>query len=90
MSCLITPKQRMLNAYKGILSDRRAVAPEFWYLYPAKVLGVSMVKFEREISFWKALLITFKKYDCEGWGVAFPETNNEFVVKKLEIYFRIK
>ena len=41
-----------------------------------------MVEFEREIPFWKALQITFKKYGCEGWGAAFPETNNEFVIKK--------
>ena len=27
----VTPKQRMLNAYRGVLSDRVAVAPEFWY-----------------------------------------------------------
>ena len=36
----MTPKQRMLNAYRGLPNDRPAVAPEFWYYYPAKVLGV--------------------------------------------------
>src|SRR5665647_2492828 len=79
---MFTPKQRMLNAYKGILSDRLAVAPEFWCYYPAKVLGVSMVEFEREIPFWKALQTTFKKYGTEGWGAAFPEVHNDFSQKK--------
>ena len=35
-----TPKQRMLNAYRGTPSDRFPVAPEFWYFYPARLLGV--------------------------------------------------
>jgi hypothetical protein len=71
-----TPKQRMLNAYRGVFSDRRPVAPEFWYLFPAKVLGVSMVEFEREVPFWQALQTTFKKYGTEGWGAAFPEVTH--------------
>ncbi len=77
-----TPKQRMLNAYNGIFSDRSPVAPEFWYLFPAKVLGVSMVEFEREVPFWQALQTTFKKYGTEGWGAAFPEINNPDVRKQ--------
>ena len=71
-----TPKQRMLNAYKGIFSDRYPVAPEFWYYYPAKTLGVGMMEFEREIPFWAALKKTFEKYGCEGWGAAFPSVSN--------------
>ena len=39
-----TGKQRMLNAYKGVFSDRIAISPEFWYYYPAKVLGVDMIE----------------------------------------------
>jgi len=35
----ITPKKRMLTAYKGQKPDRVPVAPEFWYYIPAKVLG---------------------------------------------------
>jgi len=35
----MTGKQRMLNAYRGIFNDRVAIAPEFWYYYPSKVLG---------------------------------------------------
>ena len=34
---------RMLNAYRGVFSDRVAIAPEFWCYYPAKVLGVDMI-----------------------------------------------
>ncbi|MCX5642354.1 MAG: hypothetical protein NTY10_03885 [Candidatus Omnitrophica bacterium] len=67
-----TPKQRMLNAYRGIFSDRYPVAPEFWYYYPAKIMGVDMIQFEKEIPFWKALQVTFKKYETEGWGIVFP------------------
>jgi len=73
----MTPKKRMLNAYKGIKSDRIPVAPELWYYYPALVLGVDMIEFEREIPFWKALKTTFSKYECEGWGVAFPKIQNQ-------------
>ena len=65
-----TPKTRMLNAYRGVFSDRYPVAPEFWYYYPAKVLGVDMIEFEREVQFWKALQETFKKFGTDGWGVA--------------------
>jgi hypothetical protein len=71
-----TPKQRMLNAYRGRFSDRYAVAPEFWYYYPAKVLGVDMIQFEREIPLWKALQTTFTKYRTEGWGIAWAESRN--------------
>ena len=67
----------MLNAYRGIFSDRYPVAPEFWCYYPAKVLGVDMIELERKIPLWQALHTTFKKYGCEGWGCASPEINNQ-------------
>jgi hypothetical protein len=73
----------MLNAYKGIFSDRYPVAPEFWYYYPAKILGVSMLELEREIPFWKALKSTFEKYECEGWGIAFPQIQNPDLSRKV-------
>ena len=41
-----TPKQRMLNAYRGEWSDRAPVAPEFWVYYPAKLLDVDMIEDE--------------------------------------------
>ncbi len=63
----MTPKQRMLNAYRGIPSDRLPVAPEFWYYYPAKVLGVDMIEFGKT-PFHRALKVTFEKFGCEGWG----------------------
>ena len=82
---MLTSKQRMLNAYKGIFSDRHPVAPEFWYYYPAKVLGVSMIEFEREIPFWQALKTTFEKYECEGWGIVFPEMQNPDLTQKVTL-----
>ena len=63
-------KQRMLNAYRGVWSDRVPVAPEFWYYYPAKLLGVDMIAFRREVPFHSALKTTFERFGCEGWGVA--------------------
>ena len=75
----MTPKQRMLNAYRGLPNDRPAVAPEFWYYYPAKVLGVDMIQFEREIPLYRALQKTFEKFDCEGWGVVGPSQANPHV-----------
>lgn len=77
-----TPKQRMLAAYRGEKSDRTPVAPEFWYYYPAKVLGLKMVEFEREAPFWQSLQKTFVKYGCEGWGAVFPEVRAEGVRTK--------
>lgn len=68
---VMTGKQRMLNAYRGISNDRPAIAPEFWYYYPAKVLGVDMIEFLREVPFHQALKTTFEMFGCEGWGAAF-------------------
>ena len=68
----LTGKQRMLLAYRGQAADRPAVAPEFWYYYPAKLLGIDMIEFSRNVPFHKALKTTFAKFGCEGWGVASP------------------
>jgi Uroporphyrinogen decarboxylase (URO-D) len=75
----MTGKQRMLNAYRGEFSDRIAIAPEFWYYYPAKLLGVDMIEFEREVPFHLALKTVFEKFECEGWGVVFTEHENEYI-----------
>lgn len=81
----MTPKKRMLNAYMGLPVDHTPVAPEFWYYYPAKVLGVSMIEFERELPFWKSLKTTFEKYDCDGWGIAFPKVHNEYLDTRVTL-----
>lgn len=65
----MTPKARMLAAYRGEPVDRPPVAPEFWYYYPAKVLGVDMFGFS-QVPFHQALKATFDRFDCEGWGIA--------------------
>jgi uroporphyrinogen-III decarboxylase len=75
----MTPKQRMLNAYRGLPSDRLPVAPELWYYYPAKLLGVDMIEFERTVPFHQALKQAFEHYGCEGWGVAFAGAPNDRV-----------
>ena len=80
----LTPKQRMLNAYRGIKNDRIAIAPEFWYYYPAKLLGVDMIEFELEVSLHEALKYTFEKFECEGWGIVFAEVPNEKVTVKTK------
>jgi uroporphyrinogen decarboxylase len=67
----MTGRQRMLNAYGGHPNDRVAIAPEFWYYYPAKLLGVDMIEFERSVPFHQALKSTFEHFGCEGWGAAF-------------------
>ena len=74
----------MINAYRGIFSDRVAIAPEFWYFYPAKLLGVDMIEFEREVPFHHALKKTFEKFDCEGWGAAFCEIPNPYASTKSQ------
>lgn len=75
----MTGKQRMLNAYRGIASDTVAVAPEFWYYYPAKLLGVDMIAFARDVPFHQALRTTFEYFGCEGWGIAGVQVPNETV-----------
>ena len=40
-----TPRQRMLNAYRGVASDSMPVAPEFWSYYAPRLLGVDMIAF---------------------------------------------
>jgi hypothetical protein len=77
-------KQRMLNAYRGKFSDRVAIAPELWYYYPAKVLGVDMIEFQRNVPFHQALKTTFAKFGCEGWGLAFFLPNNDLVKAATE------
>ena len=67
----------MFNAYRGLPSDRLPVPPELWYYYPAKLLGVDMIEFERAVPFHQALKKTFEHYGCEGWGVAFAGAPNE-------------
>jgi hypothetical protein len=81
-----SPKERLLDAYRGIPGDRFPVAPEFWTYYPAKVLGIDMVRFELEVPFWQALRTTFLRYGCEGWGAAFvePEIEGRKVSKRTE------
>jgi len=67
----MTPKQRMLAAYRGELADTVPIAPEFWYYLPARLLGIDMVQFERETPMWEALQKTFRHYQTEGWGAVF-------------------
>jgi len=76
---MLTPKQRMLNAYKGIFSDHYPVAPEFWNYYPAKIIGVNMIEFEK-IHFWEALKKTFNIYHTEGWA----NENAEFLNDEIK------
>ena len=64
----MTPRARMLAAYRGEAVDVLPVAPEFWYYLPARVLGVDMITLQREVPHWEALQATFRHYGSEGWG----------------------
>jgi len=66
----------MLNAYRGLPNDRPAVAPELWYYYPAKLLGVDLIEFQRDVPFHLALKKAFEHFGCEGWGIVFPTIPN--------------
>lgn len=85
----MTGKERMLAAYRGEFPDDRiAVAPEFWYYYPARVLGVDMIEFEKDVHFPTALKTTFEKFGCEGWGITAPRIPNDRVdVTSSESWF---
>jgi len=69
-------KERMLNAYRGKEWDTVPVAPEFWFYYPAKVLGVTVAEFQREYPHWFGMKKCFEKYGCEGWGIAGASQNH--------------
>ena len=75
----MTPKQRMLSAYRGRFGDRVPVAPEFWCYWPAKLLGVDMIEFQRDVPFHQALKAAFERFSCEGWGIAGVSVPNEQV-----------
>ena len=72
---VMTPRQRMLAAYRGQPSDVIPVAPEFWYYVPARLMGMSMVDFEMQVPHWQALQHTFRHYGCEGWGIVAPDVD---------------
>jgi hypothetical protein len=80
----MTGKQRMLNAYRGLWNDRVAISPEFWCYYPAKILGVDMIEFEREVPFHLAMKTTFEHFNCEGWGIAIPSIPNERIESRKQ------
>ena len=80
----MTPKERMLAAYRGEKQAFTPVAPEFWNYYPAKLLGLPFDRFEREIPHWYGLKVTFEKFGCEGWGIALPEVANPRIRVKSE------
>ena len=76
---IFSPKQRMLNAYRDLENDVIPAAPEFWFFYPAKVLGIGVDEFQRDVPHWQGMLETFKKFECEGWGIVAPATENPHV-----------
>lgn len=78
----MTPKERMLAAYRGLMPDATPVAPEFWTYIPARLLELDMVEFERQVPLWEALHRTFRHYGTEGWGAVFasapaPDTSEK-------------
>jgi len=80
----VTPKERMIAAYRGMAVDTVPVAPEFWCYIPARLLGMDMVTFEREVPHWQALQRTFKHYGTEGWGVVGASAANPDVKAGVE------
>ena len=76
---MFTPKQRMLNAYRGLENDVVPAAPEFWFFYPAKVLGIGVDEFQREVPHYEGMLAAFRKFKCEGWGIAGAVQGNPHV-----------
>jgi hypothetical protein len=72
----------MLNAYRGLPVDCVPAAPEFWYYYPAKLLGVDMIGFHKEVPFHQALKYAFSTFGCEGWGIAFAGPPNPQVTSR--------
>lgn len=80
-------KKRMIKAYRGEVQRQIPVAPELWYYYPAKLLKVDMMTFEKEIPFHEGLKNAFSYFDCEGWGALFiPVPHHEAKVSSDETW----
>lgn len=80
----MTPRERMIAAYRGEHVDTVPVAPEFWYYYPAKLLGLDMITFQREVPHWEALRRTFRHYGTDGWGITGPHVPSPDVHSREE------
>ncbi len=77
----MTHKERMLIAYRGEQPDRVPIAPELWFLVPAKIMKVPFYEVGGPISsipLWRAQLEAAKYFDVVGWivpnlGSAYPD-----------------
>jgi len=84
----LTPKQRMLNAYRGVFNDRPAVAPAFLDMFAARWLGMDMIELRNRIPRHLALKKLFEDFGCEGWGVISPQpqpANVEYHQARVEL-----
>ena len=61
----MTSKERMLTAYRNQEPDRVPVAPELWYLIPAKLVGKPFN--EIDVATWELQLRASRYFGCDGW-----------------------
>jgi len=76
----VTPKERILTAFRGEQPDRVPVSPELWDVIPIRVSGrpwyeLSATSFGR-IPLWRAQLEAYRHFGCEAWVPVEPGPSN--------------
>ena len=61
----MTSKERMLTAYRNGTPDRVPVAPELWYLIPARLTGKPFNEITTPM--WELQLQATRYLGCDGW-----------------------
>jgi hypothetical protein len=71
----MTPRERMLAAYRGQLPDRVPVSPELWDATAIAVNGrpwQELIGPFAEVPWWRTHLGAFEHFDCDAWVVPGP------------------
>lgn len=71
----MTPRERMLAAYRGQVPDRVPVSPELWDATAIAVSGrpwQELIGPFATVPWWKTHLGAFEHFDCDAWIVPVP------------------
>ncbi len=67
----MTPKERILTAFRGGVPDRVPVSPELWDAIPIRVSGRPFHEFSAtsfgKAPLWRAQLEAYRFFGCEAW-----------------------
>jgi hypothetical protein len=67
----MTPKERIILAFRNEVPDRVPISPELWDVIPIRVSGRPFYEFSGtsfgRIPLWKAQLDAYRYFGCEAW-----------------------